>query len=60
MTTLEMVCEARRDDALEALAQYHRTPRWRWFKRGRLLRGAHVLAVEYERLRLRNCDKEGR
>jgi hypothetical protein len=53
MTTLEMVCEARRDDALEALAQYHRTPRWRWFRRGRLLRNAHLLAVEYERLRQR-------
>jgi hypothetical protein len=53
MTTLDLVCEARRDDALEVLAQYHRTPRWRWFKRGKLLRGAHALAVEYERLRLR-------
>jgi hypothetical protein len=53
MTTLQKVCEARGDDAIEAFAEYQETPRWRWFKRGKLLDRAHLLALEYERLRLR-------
>jgi hypothetical protein len=60
MTMLEMVCEARREDAAEAFAQYHRMPRWRWFKRGKLLEWAHLLAVEYDRLRQKSYEQNGR
>lgn len=58
MNILENVCEARREDAFEAFAQYHRTPKWRWFKRGKLLDYAHLLATEYARLLQRIADDE--
>lgn len=58
MSTLQKVCEARREDAFEALAQYHRTPRRRWYKRRKLLDHAHLLATEYARLLQRIGDDQ--
>ena len=57
MTTPLNAWEARADDAVKAFAEYEGTPRWMWFRRGRLLHRAHLLALEYARLRERYFDE---
>jgi len=47
MTAVQIAAKTRRDDVSEALAEYDQTPRWRWFKRGKLLFRAEVLAHAY-------------
>ena len=47
MTAIQIAARTRRNDVSDALAEYDQTARWRWFKRGRLLFRAEVMAQSY-------------
>ncbi len=53
MTAIQAAARSRHEDATDALAEYDKTSRWRWRKRGELLRRAEVLAQAYALLLVR-------
>jgi hypothetical protein len=59
VTAIQAAARARHEDASDALAEYDRTPRWRWRKRGQLLRRAEALAQAYALLVIRVWQEAG-
>jgi hypothetical protein len=55
MTAIQAAARARHEDATDALAEFDRTPRWRWRRRGELLRRTEVMAQAYACMVIRVC-----
>jgi hypothetical protein len=53
MTAIQVAARIRHEDATDSLAEYDRTPRWRWRRRSHLLSKTEILAQEYARLIVR-------
>jgi hypothetical protein len=53
VTAIQEAARIRHEDATDALAEYDQTPRWRWRRRGDLLRQTEILTQDYARLIVR-------